>query len=82
MPGFEASQWIGFLAPHGTPKAIIQRVAVATRKALESPDVKAALQKAGMDVAEADTPQAFAAFLKSDIAKWQDVVQKAHVKVD
>ena len=82
VPGFEASQWVGFLAPHGTPKAIIDRVAAATRKALESPDVKAALQKAGMDVAEPDTPQAFAAFVKSDIAKWQDVVQKAHVKVD
>lgn len=35
-----------------------------------------------MDVAEPGTPASFAAFLKSDLAKWQEVVKKAHVKVD
>jgi tripartite-type tricarboxylate transporter receptor subunit TctC len=82
VPGFEASQSIGFLAPHGTPKAIVERLAGAIKESLAGPDVKAALEKQAMDVAEPGTPASFAAFLKSDLAKWQEVVKKAHVKVD
>ena len=55
---------------------------VPSKESLAGPDVKAALEKQAMDVAEPGTPASFAAFLKSDLAKWQEVVKKAHVKVD
>jgi tripartite-type tricarboxylate transporter receptor subunit TctC len=82
VPGFEASQWIGVLAPHGTPQPIVDRIAKAVHQAIASPDVKVTLGKQGMDVVDPDTPAAFAAFVKADIAKWQDVVSKAHIHVD
>lgn len=82
VPGFEASQWVGFLAPRGTPKAIVDRLAVEVNKALARQDVKADLAKQGMDVDGTSTPEAFAKFMKVDLAKWADVVKKAHVKVD
>jgi tripartite-type tricarboxylate transporter receptor subunit TctC len=82
VPGFEASQWIGFLAPHGTPPDVIERVATAVDQALAHEDVKAALAKQGMDVDGKSTPQAFAGYMKRDLAKWQDVVKRAHITVD
>jgi tripartite-type tricarboxylate transporter receptor subunit TctC len=82
VPGFEASQWLGFLAPRGTPKAVVDRLAGAINKALADPEVKAALAKQGMDVVLTSTPQSFAADMKRDLAKWVDVVKRANVTVD
>src|SRR6185312_13909087 len=59
VKGFEADQWLGFLAPHGTPRPIVERLAAEIDKALASPDVKAALARNGMTVAGASTPQSF-----------------------
>jgi tripartite-type tricarboxylate transporter receptor subunit TctC len=82
VPGFEADQWIGFLAPRGTPKPVVDRLAGAITHALAQPDVKAALAKQGMDVVTDSTPERFTGFMKQDLAKWTDVVKRAHVKVD
>ena len=46
------------------------------------PHLKAALAKQGMDVVTDSTPARFADYMKQDLAKWTDVVKRAHVKVD
>ena len=63
-------------------KAIVKRLAGPIKESLAGQDVKAALEKQAMDVAEAGTPASFATVLTSDLAKWQEAVKKAHVKVD
>jgi len=77
VKGFEADQWLGFLAPHGTPRPIVERLAAEIDKALASPDVKAALARNGMTVAGASTPQSFASYLASDLRKWSSLATKA-----
>ena len=79
---FEASQWLGFFAPRGTPKAIVARLAAAINKALADEGVSAALAKQGMDAYGASSPESFAEFLKRDLAKWRDVVRNAKLKLE
>ncbi|HEY5637734.1 MAG TPA: tripartite tricarboxylate transporter substrate binding protein [Burkholderiales bacterium] len=81
-PDFKASQWLGYFAPAGTPKEIVERLAAAIGKALENPDVRTALERQAMDVESDSSPEAFAALMKTDLARWQAVVKKANIKVN
>ena len=82
LPNFEADQWLGFLAPRGTPPAVPERLAAEIGKVLAMEDVKATLAKSGMSAAAAGTPAEFAAYLKRDLAKWSGVVKSANIKPD
>lgn len=82
VPNFEADQWLGFLAPRGTPPAVPERLAAEIGKVLAMEDVKATLAKSGMSAAAAGTPAEFAAYLKRDLAKWSGVVKSANIKPD
>ena len=75
-PGFEASTWWGILAPAGTPTAAIQRLNTAIETVLRLPDVNKQL---GGDNVETG-PAAFAKLLKTDYAKWAEVVKSAGLK--
>jgi len=79
---FEADQWIGYLAPAGTPQAIIARLVAEVNKALLLPDVRSTLEKNGMLADGRSTPQSFAAYLKQDHSRWTGVVKAANIKVD
>jgi tripartite-type tricarboxylate transporter receptor subunit TctC len=80
-PDAEAVAWHGIFAPAKTPSAIIERLNVEIVKALQKPDVRELLNKQAMQPV-GDTPEAFAAFLKKDIATWKEVAAAANVSVE
>ena len=81
VPGFEASTWAMVLAPKGTPSAIVERLSAESKKAIGSPDLIARFDEMGL-LAAGTTPAETKAFLKSEIAKWGEVIRKADVKID
>lgn len=82
VPDFEADQWIGYLAPKGTPSAVVDRLAAEINKALAVPEVRQSLAQKGMAADGRSTPRQFAAYLKEDHAKWVGVVKSANIKPD
>ncbi len=79
VPGYEATQWFGMLAPAGTPRPIIDRIHQETVRALRAPEVGKSLANEGADIV-ASTPEAFAAYIKSETAKWARVIKTAGIK--
>ena len=82
VPKFEADQWVGYLAPRGTPRAVLERLNAAIGRALEGDDVKTALEQSGMSAAAAATTAQFGAYLKQDLSKWTGVVKSANIRAD
>ena len=76
LPGYDTLGWFGLLAPAGTPRDIIERLAEASNEALEMPDVSASLAVQGFDKA-GGSPEDFAAFIRDDLAKWTRVARAA-----
>jgi tripartite-type tricarboxylate transporter receptor subunit TctC len=79
LPGYEATQWFGVLAPAGTPRAIIDRLHHEMVTALRSADVKQSLASEGAEVV-ASTPEQFAAYMRSETDKWSKVIKAAGIK--
>jgi tripartite-type tricarboxylate transporter receptor subunit TctC len=79
LPGFEANNWNGFLVPAKTPRPIIDRLNKEIAGALSQPDIKEFLFKQGLDAAPG-TPEAFGAYMKSEMTKWAKVIKEAGVK--
>lgn len=82
LPGFEAVQWWGMLAPAGTPREIVAKLHAAVLKALEDPDVKQHFAKEGADITPSKHPEDFGALIRSDLAKWQKVVKESGMKLE
>lgn len=80
-PGFETSQWYGLLAPAGTPKAIIDRLAAESTRALKATSVS---ERFAADSARGvgGTPEQFAAFIREEQKRWQDVIKRANIVID
>jgi putative tricarboxylic transport membrane protein len=79
-PGFDAIAWHGILAPAHTPLAIIDRLNREIVAALQDPETRALLEKQAMQTV-GNSPEAFAAFIKQDIAVWKEVADQAKVEV-
>jgi tripartite-type tricarboxylate transporter receptor subunit TctC len=77
--GIEALQWVGMLAPAGTPKDILALLNDALRETLNSPEVKAKLAASGMTAA-ATSPEEFQALLTAEVKQWREIGQKAGIK--
>ena len=78
LKGFDANTNGGFLAPAGTPKAIVNKLNAEINAALKMPEVRTKLEAAGIDI-QGGTPQEYAALIKSDLAKWSKVVKEAGI---
>jgi len=78
-PGYQATNWYAYYAPAKTPKDIVARLNKEIVKALNSPDVKGLLAKQGLEAAPG-TPEALAAFGKSEYDTWGKVVKEAGIK--
>jgi tripartite-type tricarboxylate transporter receptor subunit TctC len=78
-PGFSVTSWSGILAPAGTPKPVTDKLHAAIEKALATESVKKKLEAVGQEV-EGSSPEAFAALIKDDIARWRKVLQDAGVQ--
>ena len=74
VPGYEATIWLGIMAPKGTPTEIVNKLNAEITKVVNSPKVKDAWAKQGA-VPMTMTPAAFGAFLEKDIAKWAKIVK-------
>ena len=69
FPGFDTGQWLGLLAPRGTPAEVIRRLQVASAEALALTDVKERLAQAALQPV-GNTPAEFAAVIRADIERW------------
>jgi tripartite-type tricarboxylate transporter receptor subunit TctC len=79
-PGFDAIAWHGILAPANTPPAIVTRLNAEIVEALKDQKTKTLLEKQAMQIV-GSSPQAFASFIKRDIAIWKEVADQAKVEV-
>ena len=75
IPGYEATIWLGLMAPAGTPKPIIDKLNAAVNAAVKRPDVVKLWTQQGA-VPMSMTPEEFDKFLRGDIVKWAEVVKK------
>jgi len=81
VPGFEAYVWMGLLAPKGTPQPIIDRLYRELVPVLASPEVKAYMATAGIEIV-ASTPAEFGQFFRSEKELWAKVVRETGAKID
>jgi tripartite-type tricarboxylate transporter receptor subunit TctC len=73
--------WLGLMAPHGTPPAIIEKLATEVAKILGDPQVKARADAVGL-FPVTDTPTEFAAFIQQEAARWPEVVKRSGMHFD
>ena len=81
LPGFAVTNWVGFFAPARTPAEIVQRWNAETLKVMQTPEMQARLVNEGARFIPM-SPEQFAAFVKSEIAKWAPVVKASGARVD
>ncbi|HSC93836.1 MAG TPA: tripartite tricarboxylate transporter substrate binding protein [Burkholderiales bacterium] len=81
LKGYEATNWYGYVVPSATPRAIVERLHQATVTVLGMPDVRKALLDQGIEAAPS-SPERFAAYIKSETAKWTKVIKAAGIRVN
>ena len=80
VPGYEATIWLGIMAPKGTPPEIVDRLNAEIAKIIAKPEIRDAWAKQGA-VPMTMTPDQFGAFLKQDIDKWAKVIKTAGIAI-
>ena len=81
LPGFEASQWYGMVAPAATPEAIIRRLNAEIRRAMTTPKIVAALERDGA-TPWVGSPEEFHAHIVAEIARWGALIRRANIGID
>ncbi len=87
LPGFEATAWFGVLAPAATPGAVVQRLGAELNTIALDPEFRQRMESFGAEPPRltpdgGSSPEAFAAFMRQEVAKWADVVRRANVRVE
>ena len=82
VPGYEINTWLGFVAPAGTPRAIVTRLNETIGEILADPAVRKNLAEQGFDLSPRNTPDDFAALIRDELAKWTPVVKASGATVD
>jgi tripartite-type tricarboxylate transporter receptor subunit TctC len=80
FPGFEVSLWLGFFAPKGTPAPIVNRLQGDLTKIAQSPEMKEQFEKNGADPLTT-TPAELVKLMKTELAKYSDVIKKGNIKL-
>lgn len=81
VPGYVQTVWNAFFAPRNTPPDVIDKLNVATRKALANPTVRKQLEGMGVEPA-ASSPEQLTAFVQDEVAKWGKVIRDSGAKVN
>lgn len=81
VPGYEATIWLGIMAPRGTPQDVVNRLNDAIGKIVGAPEVKQQWSRQGATPMVMN-PAAFTKYLNDDIAKWAQVIKTANIKLD
>ena len=79
VPGYEALQWFGLLAPAGTPTPILELLQTKLAEGFRTPEMKARLAADGAEPV-VSTPAEFAARIKSEIEKWSALAKSANIQ--
>jgi tripartite-type tricarboxylate transporter receptor subunit TctC len=79
LPAFDMNNWFGLLAPAGTPKPILDKLAAEVGRILQLPDIQERLAALGM-TPWSSTPEQFDALIRSEIDRFAKVAEKAHIK--
>ena len=82
VPGFDWQAWQGVVAPAGTPPAILAKLSAELQHMQGTPEFRALLVKFGMDPSPPNTPEQFAAIVKSDLERWAKAVAASGARVD
>ena len=81
LAGFDVSSWVGIMAPAKTPRAVIDKLNAVIVAALKEPDLRERYATLGVEPV-ANTPEQFAEQIKTDLARWQKVVEAAKIRLD
>jgi tripartite-type tricarboxylate transporter receptor subunit TctC len=81
LPGFEVTTWYGVLAPAGTPRAIVERLNTELGRIMLAPEMQPRLADMATEP-RAGTPEAFAAYLREETAKWGKVIRDAGIRAE
>lgn len=81
LPGFNVASWVGFLAPAATPREVVQKWHREVSRIVQLPEIRERQISQGLEP-EGSTPEYFAEFIKTEIAKWGKVVKQAGIKLD
>ena len=81
LPGFAVSNWIGLFAPAGTPQEIANKLNAEVQRIMQQPDVQKRLETEGAKFIPT-TPESFAAFQRSEAAKWSRAIREAGIKAE
>lgn len=82
LPDYNLEFWYGMFVPVATPPVIVRKIHDATVAAMQTPAVKAALEREGTEVSLSGSPEQFATFLAEDAKFWVNLVKSANVKVE
>ena len=80
LPGFEVIGWNGFVAPRGTPLSVVATLSAALQVGLDDAELRKKLTAAGYQAAGRNTPEQFGGFIRSDTAKWVELVARTNMK--
>ena len=81
LPNFDVSAWTGIFVPAGTPKAVIERLSAETMRIANDLAYVAQIKNMGTDVATL-SPEEFGAFVRKDVAKWTEVIQRSGTRAE
>jgi tripartite-type tricarboxylate transporter receptor subunit TctC len=80
-PGFEATSWVGAIAPAGTPRAVIEKLNGALAKILSLPDMKSRFDTQSAKIV-ASTPEQFGELIRSETLKWGRIIREKNIRAD
>jgi tripartite-type tricarboxylate transporter receptor subunit TctC len=81
--GYDATGWFGFLAPAGTPKSIVDRLALEIRKSVTSGALRDRMKATGNELEFwGSTPDEFRSYIAKEIPQWKAVVKAANITMD
>jgi tripartite-type tricarboxylate transporter receptor subunit TctC len=79
---FDVSVFFGIVAPSGTPQEVVTKLNAAFAQVMQQPDVKKTLAAQGLEPPPQTTPAQLAVYMRSELAKWREVIQVSGAKVD
>jgi tripartite-type tricarboxylate transporter receptor subunit TctC len=82
FPGYDLGIWQSIVAPAGTPREVVSKLHGSIKKVLAMPEVRDKLLAAGIEPASSDSPEEFAAFIRSQAETRAKVIQAVGIKID
>jgi len=82
LSGYELVAWQGIVAPAGTPRPIVDVLAAQIAKLLSAPETRDKMTTLALEILPGSTPDSFAAFIKSEVERWADIVKKSGAELE